>query len=68
MALTTAPQPSAPARWAVAAVLDYLNDEAAHHTEIAKHLRDIGDVDRQEQIIEAITTVRDLVTANLATA
>lgn len=68
MAVTTAPTPSAPARWAVATVLDYLNNEADHHTTIAKHLRDVGDVDRQEQIVEAIKAVRDLAAASLATA
>jgi hypothetical protein len=61
MAVTTAPTPSAPARWAVSTVLGYLSHEADHHTEIAKRLRDVGDVDRQEQIVAAIKAVRDLV-------
>jgi hypothetical protein len=60
MAVTTAPKPTAPAHWAVATVLGYLSHEADHHMEIAKRLRDVGDVDRQEQIIEAIEAVRDL--------
>jgi hypothetical protein len=64
MAVTTTPMPSAPARWAVAAVLGYLSDEADHHAEIAKRLRDVSDVNRQEQIIEAIKTIRDLAATN----
>jgi hypothetical protein len=64
MAVTTAPMPSVPERWAVAAVLDYLSDEADHHAEIAKRLRDVSDVNRQEQIINAIKTVRDLAATN----
>lgn len=68
MALTTAPTPSAPARWAVAAVLGYLSDEVDHHARIAKHLRDISDVNRQEQIIEALKTVRDLAATSFSAA
>jgi hypothetical protein len=64
MAVTTAPMPSAPARWAVVAVLGYLSDEANHHAEIAKRLRDIEDINRQEQIIDAIKTIRDLAATN----
>jgi hypothetical protein len=66
MAVTTAPVRSAPARWAVAAVLGYLSDEADHHAAIAQRLRDVGDIDRQEQIIDAIKTIRDLAATNLA--
>jgi hypothetical protein len=65
MAVTTAP-PSAPEHWAVAAVLGYLNTEADHHVQIAKHLRHIADIDRQEQIIEAIKAVRDLAAATFS--
>jgi hypothetical protein len=64
VAVTTAP--SAPERWAVAAVLGYLSDEADHHAQIAKHLRDVGDIDRQQQIIDALNTVRHLAATNLA--
>src|SRR4051812_32275717 len=60
MALVTAPRPSAPAPWAVTAVLGYLNDEADSRADIAKRLRDIGDFDRQAQIIDAIKAIRDL--------
>jgi hypothetical protein len=60
MVLATAPKPTAPARWAVAAVLGYLNDEADSRADIAKRLRDVGDVARQEQIIDAIKAIRDL--------
>jgi hypothetical protein len=60
MALTTALMPSAPAGWAVAAVLGYLSNEADHHAAIAKRLRDLDDISRQEQIIDAIKAVRDL--------
>jgi hypothetical protein len=64
MALTTAPTPSAPASWAVAAVLGYLSDEADHHAQIAKRLRDLSDINRQEQIVEAINTIRELAATN----
>lgn len=63
MSVTTAPTP---ARWAVAAVLGYLSDEADHHAEIAKRLHNVGDINRQEQIIDAIKTIRDLAATNLA--
>jgi hypothetical protein len=68
MTVTTAPVPSAPARWAVAAVLDYLSGEADHHAAIAKRLRDVGDINRQEQIIDAIKTIRDLAATNFSAA
>jgi hypothetical protein len=67
MASTTTPMP-APSKWAIATVLGYLNDEATHHAEIAKRLRNLSDIDRQEQIVKAITAVQDLVTANFAAA
>ena len=65
MTIATAP-PSAPAAWAVATVLGYLRDEARNHAEIAKRLRYLDDVDRQEQIIDAIQAVRALAAAHLA--
>jgi hypothetical protein len=68
MAVTIAPTQPAPAHWAVATVLGYLSHEADHHTEVAKRLRDVGDVDRQEQIIEAIKAVRDLAATSLPTS
>jgi hypothetical protein len=64
MAVTTAPTPSAPARWAVATVLGYLSDEADYHAEIAKRLRDVGDVNLQKQIIYAIKTIQDMAATN----
>lgn len=67
MAVTTAPMPSAPARWAVAAVLGYLNNEADHHAVIAKRLRDLDDINRQEQIIDAIKAIRDLAATEFPT-
>ncbi|MDN3354369.1 hypothetical protein [Actinomadura sp. DC4] len=63
MTITTAPNPTTPPRWAVSAVLDYLNGEADHHSDIAKRLRYADDIDRQEQIINAIKAVRDLAAA-----
>lgn len=62
---TTTPAPS---QWAIATVLGYLNDEAMHRSEIAKRLRNLSDIDRQEQIVKAISVVQDLVTANFAAA
>jgi hypothetical protein len=67
MALTTAPTPSAPASWAVAAVLGYLSDEADHHAQIAKRLRDLSDISRQEEIVEAINSVRELAATSFPT-
>jgi hypothetical protein len=68
MTVTTAPTPPAPERWAVAAVLGYLSDEAEHHAQIAKRLRDVDDVNRQEQIIEAIRTIQDLAVTSFPAA
>lgn len=65
---STTPKMQAPSQWAIATVLGYLNDEAAHRSEIAKRLRNLSDIDRQEQIVKAITAVQDLVTANFAAA
>jgi hypothetical protein len=68
MATVTAPERPAPERWAVAAVLGFLDGEADHRAAIARHLRAIDDVDRQQQIIEAIKAIRDLTTAHFPAA
>jgi hypothetical protein len=64
--MATATKPSAPAPWAIDAVLGYLSKEADHHADIAKRLRNLGDVDRQTQIVHAIEIIRDMAATNFA--
>jgi hypothetical protein len=66
MSITTEPPRPALAPWAVATVLGYLRDEAEAHAQVARRLRSLGDVDRQEQIITAIRAVERLAAAELA--
>jgi hypothetical protein len=58
--------PSAPAPWAVATVLGYLRDEVNCRAETAKRLRHLGDIERQQQIIDTIHAIEDLAIAHFA--